>query len=73
MVIVYAIARDVFQQDDRTRVLKDIRWININCIAASPVFGGSVTALYRRIHILDYWWFIIIIIEMVVIITRDIR
>jgi len=44
MVIVYAIARDVFQQDDRTRVLGILGGLRPIVIAASPVFGGSVTA-----------------------------
>lgn len=44
MVIVYAIARDVFKQDDRTRVLGILGGLRPIVIAASPVFGGSVTA-----------------------------
>jgi len=44
MVIVYAIARDVFKQDDRTRVLGVLGGLRPIVIAASPVFGGSVTA-----------------------------
>jgi DHA1 family bicyclomycin/chloramphenicol resistance-like MFS transporter len=44
MVIVYAIARDVFTQDDRTRVLGILGGLRPIVIAASPVFGGSVTA-----------------------------
>jgi len=44
MVIVYAIARDVFKQDDRTRVLGILGGLRPIVIAASPVFGGAVTA-----------------------------
>jgi len=44
MVIVYAIARDVFKQDDRTRVLGILGGLRPIVIAASPVFGGTVTA-----------------------------
>lgn len=44
MVIVYAIARDVFQQDDRTRVLGILGGIRPVVIASSPIFGGSVAA-----------------------------
>merc|ERR1712130_110395 len=44
MVIVYAIARDVFKQDDRTRVLGILGGLRPIVIAASPAFGGSVTA-----------------------------
>ena len=46
MVIVYAIARDVFQQNDRTRVLGILGGLRPIVIAASPVFGGAVTAFW---------------------------
>ena len=44
MVIVYAIARDVFTQDDRTRVLGILGGLRPIVIAASPVFGGAVAS-----------------------------
>ena len=46
MVIVYAIARDVFEQNDRTRVLGILGGLRPIVIAASPVFGGAVTAFW---------------------------
>jgi DHA1 family bicyclomycin/chloramphenicol resistance-like MFS transporter len=44
MVIVYAIARDVFRQDDRTRVLGFLGGIRPIVIASSPIFGGAVSS-----------------------------
>jgi len=43
MVIVYAIARDVFRQEARTRVLGILGGLRPIVIAASPIFGGAVS------------------------------
>ena len=44
MVIVYAIARDVFEQEERTQVLGILGGLRPIVIASSPVFGGTVSA-----------------------------
>jgi len=44
MVIVYAIARDVFEQEERTKVLGFLGGLRPIVIASSPLFGGTVSA-----------------------------
>jgi len=74
MVIVYAIARDVFQQDDRTRVLGILGGLRPIVIAASPVFGGSVTAFLGWRYI---FWIIgglsLLLLVMVVLLLPETR
>jgi len=75
MVIVYAIARDVFRQDARTRVLGILGGLRPIVIAASPVFGGAISTYlgWRYIFYIigGLSLFILIVVFFVLPETRD--